>query len=574
MSENPTMASAGSEIKGGRTMVLLVDDQALVGESVRRALAAQTDMDFHFCSDARHAVDQAKAVRPTVILQDLVMPGTNGLDLLRAYRSNPALESVPVIVLSVHEEAETKRDAFAAGANDYLVKLPDRVELVARIRYHSRAYLAQKDRDEAMLALRESQRELVDSNTALISLNQKLEVATRAKSEFLAIMSHEIRTPLNGVLGFSDLLADTPLNDDQRGFVETIRSSGRALLTVIDDILDFSKIEAGKLSIENEAFDIGKTIGEACELFQAKAREAQTTLGWEVDPGLPRRGLGDPMRLRQIVSNLVSNAVKFTSGGEICVRASLGDSKEISSAVREYFPAAEGFFLRVSVEDSGIGIPSDKQTALFRSFDQLDPSTARKYGGSGLGLAICRRLCQLMGGDIWLVPNREKGSEFIFMLQLGKTQDAADLGDGLVVRSDESVVETLSKSRVLVAEDNRVNSALISAMLRKFGVTPRCVENGLLAVEAASDEVVDLIFMDVQMPELDGIAATTAIRENERKNAMPPVYIIALTAEAMQGDNTRCLEAGMNDYLAKPLRSSDLAAALARYCSRKISASS
>jgi len=186
------------------------------------------------------------------------------------------------------------------------------------------------------------------------------------------------------------------------------------------------------------------------------------------------------------------------------------------------------------------------------------------------GLAICRRLCQLMGGDIWLVANREKGSEFIFMLQLGKTHDAADLGDGLAARSDEGVVETLSKSRVLIAEDNRVNSTLISAMLRKFGVTPRCVENGLLAVEAASDEVVDLIFMDVQMPELDGIAATGAIREYEHKNATPPVYIIALTAEAMQGDNTRCLEAGMNDYLSKPLRSSDLAAALGRYCSRKI----
>ena len=289
----------------GRVMVLLVDDQALVGESLRRILAREPDIDFHFCADANAAVNLAKNVRPTVILQDLVMPGVNGLDLVRQYRTEPELAMVPVLVLSVREEAEAKRDAFAQGANDYLVKLPDQVEILARIRYHSNAYLAQKQRDDAMKALRESQRELLDSNTGLISLNQKLEEATKAKSEFLAMMSHEIRTPLNGVLGFSDLLAETHLNDEQRSFVDTIRSSGRSLLTVINDILDFSKIEAGKLVIEEETFDLLRCVKEACELFIPNAREHGTALEWKVAEYLPAHVKGDPMRLRQVISNLV-----------------------------------------------------------------------------------------------------------------------------------------------------------------------------------------------------------------------------------------------------------------------------
>ncbi len=552
-------------------MVLLVDDQALVGESLRRALAVEDDIDFHFCADAASALDQARRIRPTVILQDLVMPGVSGLDLVRLYRADPALREVPVIVLSVREEPETKRDAFAAGANDYLVKLPDRVELLARVRYHSAAYLAQLDRDEAMHALRESQRELLDSNTALISLNQKLEVATRAKSEFLAMMSHEIRTPLNGVLGFSDLLAETELNEEQRGFVETIRSSGRSLLNVINDVLDFSKIEAGKLTIENVGFNIAQCIREASELFVPKAKDHDTTLTWEVAHGVPDTAVGDSMRLRQVISNLVSNAVKFTRAGHIQIQASLGDPREITKATDRYFTVdgSESFFLRVSVSDSGIGIPSEKVPLLFKSFDQLDPSTARKFGGSGLGLTICRRLCQLMGGDIWVNPERASGSEFVFMVKLATGGQKLERPARVTVPCTPGVDEILAGSRVLVAEDNRVNAALIATLLRKFGINARCVSTGVMAYEAVTETEIDLVFMDIQMPELDGLEATARIRESERASKRKPCYIIALTAEALQGDAEKCLQAGMNDYLAKPIRTTDLAAALAKYCSTR-----
>jgi len=553
-------------------MVLLVDDQALVGESMRRVLAAEPDIDFHFCADGTLALDQARRIQPTVILQDLVMPGVNGLDLVRQYRNDPSLKGVPVVVLSVRDEPETKSEAFASGAHDYLVKLPDRLEMLARIRYHSDAFLAQKERGEAMRALRESQRELLDSNTALISLNQKLEVATRAKSEFLAMMSHEIRTPLNGVLGFSDLLSETTLSQEQHHWVETIRSSGRSLLTVINDILDFSKIEAGKLTIEAEPFEVSRCVREACEIFEVSARDNSTVLEWAVDPDVDFLVMGDPMRLRQVVSNLVSNAVKFTRSGHIKVHASRGEAREISRASEKFFSEANdgSFFLRINVEDDGIGIPQEKIPQLFKTFDQLDPSTARKFGGSGLGLTICRRLCQLMGGEVWVNPSREKGTEFIFMVRLSPAPRQTNSSPVLETQESTAVLECLAKSRVIVAEDNKVNATLVATMLKKFGVSATRVSNGAEAVEAALANTIDLFFMDVQMPEMDGHEASKLIRSHEQKSGRPRSYIIALTAEAMQGDVEKCLASGMDAYLAKPLKAAELAAALAKYCSFRL----
>jgi signal transduction histidine kinase/ActR/RegA family two-component response regulator len=378
----------------------------------------------------------------------------------------------------------------------------------------------------------------------------KAEQMSQAKGEFLANMSHEIRTPMNGVMGTLQLLEDTDLSIEQKDFVKTAHKSAEALLAILNDILDLSKIEAGKLDFENIAFNLKQIIKDIVTLYSLKAEQQGVSLVQQLDDQLPDALIGDPTRMRQVIVNLVSNALKFTQQGEVKISVNV---------IKSYNESVD---LKIAVSDSGIGISQGAQKTLFNAFTQADSSTTRKYGGTGLGLAIVNQLVDLMGGTLGLDSIEGKGSTFWFSANFLSTEEIPDPATDVVSANKSLKLD----ANVLLVEDNAINQMVAQKMLEKVGLKATLASNGVEAIKHLSEQQFDLVLMDCQMPEMDGFEATREIRKhNIQAINQQTIPIIAMTANVMSGDRERCLEVGMDDYIGKPIQRDKLEVVLRKW---------
>ncbi len=532
--------------------ILVVEDNATQAIHLRELLRRAGYRALDAVDSGAAALAAVAAEKPDLVLMDIELAGE--MDGISAARHITAMAQVPVIYLTAHTREELLQKAGDTAPYGYLVKPVSPRELSAMVRISLQKHAMDRALLERETALQQAHQELKEAVARANRMAVDAESANLAKSRFLANMSHEIRTPLNPILGFANLLLASETDPQRRDMLRIISQRGQDLLALINEVLDLSKIEAGKLELHPEPISLRQLVRDTVAAVMPRAAEKQLAVTWSVADATPEGWRTDPLRLRQILLNLLNNAIKFTETGSITVRV------ECQPPSPEPMIPGQTAHLSVTVRDTGIGINSAGLAQLFQPFSQVDASNTRKHGGSGLGLTICKRLAEAMGGEISVTSAPGQGSEFRVSLGLewfGPASVAA------AAAATDNLAAPSRPLQVLVVEDEVSNWLVARALLEKAGHTVALAQDGREALAMAAAGIWDAILMDVQMPEMDGYEATQRIRAREPLD-QPRVPIIAMTAAAMELDRVKCLAAGMDHYLSKPIEQQELLRVLAQ----------